>query len=215
LEQIRVRGAAALLDLDGEVAAQFSAAQLADWYRPWTRSLLRAKQAVFRAALAGAAGGDTSDEMVEARAIVRGHDEVAARLGMTDVLAQLDDQAATPREAGDLWRWAFRQGRQPTRAMYEGAAPTLELEYPRAAVGDLPGRLAGALLIGLGGLGLALALRRRVAADLPWRWPHALGVAAGLFYWLYLSPSLVGWLIVAASLFTALRGPWRRGGIAD
>jgi hypothetical protein len=78
----------------------------------------------------------------------------------------------------------------------------------------LPGLLPGALLIALAGLGQTFDTRRRRAADLPWRWPHALGVAAGLFYWLYLSPSIVGWLIVAASLATALRG-WKSGRVGE
>ena len=37
---------------------------------------------------------------------------------------------------------------------------------------------------------------------------YACGVLIGLAWWLWLTPSLVGWLIVIASVASALRSPW-------
>jgi hypothetical protein len=41
------------------------------------------------------------------------------------------------------------------------------------------------------------------------RWPHLPGVVIGLAWWLWLSPSSVGWLIVAVFLVSSLRPAWR------
>ncbi len=42
-----------------------------------------------------------------------------------------------------------------------------------------------------------------------WRqWPYALGVLGGIAWWLLASPSLLGWVIVAVSLWGAIRWPF-------
>jgi hypothetical protein len=40
------------------------------------------------------------------------------------------------------------------------------------------------------------------------RWPHALAFLAGLAYWAFLWPSIVGLLIAAGSIWLALRPGW-------
>ena len=69
---------------------------------------------------------------------------------------------------------------------------------------------------------LSLALAIFVAALLVWklfryervrdvfsRWPQLPGVVIGLAWWLWLSPSALGWLIAAVFLASSLRPVWR------
>ncbi len=41
------------------------------------------------------------------------------------------------------------------------------------------------------------------------RWPHLPGVVVGIAWWLWLTPSAVGWLIEAVFLASSLRPAWR------
>jgi hypothetical protein len=60
----------------------------------------------------------------------------------------------------------------------------------------------GLLLLGvLGGW----SMQRRTWQHFAARWWPAAGVSLGLFWWLFLVPSLAGWLIIAVSLYEALR----------
>lgn len=64
--------------------------------------------------------------------------------------------------------------------------------------------------IGLLAIALAAAVSIGIASwpparDALWRWSHALGVLVGLAWWAWLTPSWLGWVIVAASLLLVLR----------
>jgi len=50
-----------------------------------------------------------------------------------------------------------------------------------------------------------------VAIETAQRWPHAIGVVFGLAWGMWLSPSLAGWIIVAAFLWGAIRTPGGTG----
>ncbi len=56
----------------------------------------------------------------------------------------------------------------------------------------------------------AWALGRTRRAQWLTKWPHAAGVVVGLAWWLWLSPSVLGWLIVAVSLAAAAHSAWKR-----
>lgn len=81
-------------------------------------------------------------------------------------------------------------------AAVDGPLPELQLPAPAVAAGPW-GRWLGVAVA----LALLLAARRwGLATDWLRRWPHAVGVAAGLVWWLALEPSFVGWVIVALTL---------------
>ncbi len=206
IELMRLRNAAALLDLDDELAAALAPDHLAAWYRLWAQRLVHAQQDVLHSATAD--GDRATEDFLEARALVSAHEAVAARLGTTALLSQLRSAEQSSYESADLWQSVVQHGRLPLHLNFPGAVRTVELEYAPPA-GDGSRRLLAALALGLTTLGMLWAMRRGVAVDLPWRWPQVLGVLVGIFYWLFLTPAFVGWLIVALSLLAALRSPWR------
>jgi hypothetical protein len=62
-------------------------------------------------------------------------------------------------------------------------------------------------LVGLT-IGTLVLLRQPAARDALYRWPHAAGFLVGIAVWAWLSPSLCGILIAAASLVFAIRTSW-------
>jgi len=51
--------------------------------------------------------------------------------------------------------------------------------------------------------------QREAVRDTFSRWPHLPGVVVGIAWWLWLSPSAIGWLIAAIFLASSLRPAWR------
>jgi hypothetical protein len=68
--------------------------------------------------------------------------------------------------------------------------------------------LAAAALLLAAGL-LAYGIRRGLLRDWFWRWPRACGVAFGLAWWLWLSPSMLGWVWIALSLIVFRPAAWK------
>ena len=88
---------------------------------------------------------------------------------------------------------------------FDGAMPGITLVKPSGLSGEWLTRVLIALGIASSLMLLFLARSWRPAWELLARWPHLAGVAGGLVWWLFLSPSLLGWVVVAISLLSALR----------
>ena len=91
-----------------------------------------------------------------------------------------------------------------------GAAPSLTLRYEPVETVTWFDRLlavAGLLAVAAGG---AWSLRRGWLSEWFRRWPALFGVVFGLAWWLWLSPSLLGWGMVLASLAVSVLSAWRR-----
>jgi hypothetical protein len=65
-------------------------------------------------------------------------------------------------------------------------------------------------IVVVAGMGAVLILLRSnpTVIDFVCRWPQAIGMVLGVFYWTFLWPSWLGLLILAASLWLALRTTW-------
>ncbi len=116
------------------------------------------------------------------------------------VLAELSSAGPYPAEPAELWHQGLGQKVAATRAMSQGKLVRLRLRYENPQGIGLLWRLTAALLLALAAGTLVVAIRRGPPFDLLARWPHALGVAGGLFWWLFLSPSVGGWVVIAFTL---------------
>jgi len=88
-------------------------------------------------------------------------------------------------------------------------ATSVVLEYRALASDSWWARFFAACGLGLLVAACLIGSHSGVLPALLSRWPHVLGVVAGLAWWLWLWPSAFGWLIVLASLFCSLRSGWR------
>lgn len=185
-----------------------------DWFRAWAESLTDAQEAA-RATIAtsvrqGAAsqvthsGGDPLAPAADriSNWIERGYDV----LGWPDLGAPLDSPAGVrgahhwPPAVEGIGGWIY--------CVADGSADRMTVELSRADADSGSTRIFGALAIA----GLAAAsvwlVRQPGARDPFCRWPHAIGVLAGVCWWAWLWPSWLGLFLAAASLLLSFRSGW-------
>jgi hypothetical protein len=213
-ELSRLKSAAALIESASALPAEDPQETLR-WYRPWARRLAAARTALQnRPAPDGPAKRSLQKEL---DAIDDRQSQIAEQLGVTEVYEHLKRSGppvaagTAPQEwsAAGLWQRSLARGQAATRCTIPGRSDSITLSYRRGQTTGLPYRLAGAA--GLAGL-IALAvlgLRRGVLVEWFKRWPQAIGVAAGLAWWLWLSPSILGLGIVLVSLIASLLPGWK------
>jgi hypothetical protein len=86
-----------------------------------------------------------------------------------------------------------------------GAASSIVFIEPSAVSRSLLRRMLVAFAIASSLILLFLARSWQPLWDFLATWPHLAGVAFGLVWWLWLTPSVVGWVIVAVSLLSVVR----------
>jgi len=183
------------------------------WYRRWARRLAATRAALLREL--NARGGPIQAQAGQAvQAAIREVDQsqslLAARLETSQVLADCYADPWAAAGPAELWRQTLPHGRGVARYGFHEAAPSLSTGYHRTQSDSIVYRVLGAfaLLLGVAGAGWLLhrGLLRRWFAQ----WPALFGVAIGLAWWLWLSPSVLGWGIVLGSLGAALLSARRR-----
>jgi hypothetical protein len=108
-----------------------------------------------------------------------------------------------------LGRW-----RQPTRFNAPGPISRATIAFPRTAARDHAWRLAAALSVLAATAWFALGKQRRLAANgFAQQWPHAVSMAFGIAWWLWMTPSVLGLVIVAVSTLMAIRDGWPSVGL--
>ncbi|MEO8498429.1 MAG: hypothetical protein ABI614_25480, partial [Planctomycetota bacterium] len=134
---------------------------------------------------------------------------------LSAVLAKPLD-ANSPRSASvvslqDGMRWRqFTSGQDDwTYCSFAGPEPVLTIIRRDRDLTNYGKRLVLALAICVAAWFAWKLARRAGLRDAFSRWPHLPGVAFGLAWWLWLTPSIVGWLIAAVFLASSLRPAWR------
>ena len=124
------------------------------------------------------------------------------------MLAQeLSKQQPLHDQPAELWdQLQSGEGSATHFVVRQQAAPP-QVRFVRAGQSGLLRRLAAAAAVALAMLLLVAILRNGMVVEFLRRWPFAAGVAAGLAWWLWLSPSVVGWLLILVSLAGAFRRP--------
>lgn len=101
-----------------------------------------------------------------------------------------------------------RQNAKVTNYVFDGEKNSISLKTPGIVANSITRRfMAVVIVVATGALLFWLASNAR-ALDCVCRWPHALGVLVGVFYWAFLWPSWFGIFIVVASVWLALRTTW-------
>lgn len=204
-ERHRLRSIAALADnLSSDTAATTPPAELENWRRIWARRLALLKTAIDRQqqlASGQSLANDDLDKVDDEWA------EAAKNLGMTPLAAQILAEKPVPDQPAELWEQTHAGGGSVTRFFVhrDGQAP--QVRYLRAGEAGLLRRFGAALAVALATLVVVAALRSGVVVEFVRRWPYAAGVVAGLAWWLWLSPSILGWLLILTSVAAAFRRP--------
>ena len=185
------------------------------WYRTWDRRLSISCDALKRQ-LGEAGRSKTAAAAREALdTIQRKRPETARQLGMHDASEVVSAEGSLADLSladgpGQLWRQTLDCAGGISRYVVDEATGPITVAYRRVEVpwyqSRLPGALGLVLLLGI----VYFGARHNILPALAWKWPQLIGVLVGLAWWLFLSPSLLGWAIVLASLLTAVRSGWQR-----
>lgn len=205
-ELIRLDNAAARIESASMVSAE-DPEETFRWYWRWARRLAAARTALRHQS---AWEGLSRQQRTRIRAIDQQQSQIAARLGMSNVWGQFSAGPSVADDPAELWQWSLDRRRAATRCAFSQGVSSIALRYRRAGIGGMQAALLSAtVLVVLIALGV-LSLRRRTLPELFKRWPGVFGVAVGLAWWLWLSPSILGWGIVLVSLMASLFSGWKR-----
>ncbi|MEQ8787708.1 MAG: hypothetical protein RIC55_15500 [Pirellulaceae bacterium] len=207
LTAYRYAAYASLIDRAAEVALEQPRVDVDRWYLPWARRLATARENWANYLDSSQRGGaETMFTAQQIEAIDRQQNDDAQRLDVTHIRSL----AAAKLGPAEIWEVA-QQGRMPSLhcTLVGDGSEHLEVVVVTPPVSDVGLRLLlTPMLAGVSLLVFLLAVRGPLGAWIV-RWPHAVGVLVGLAWWLWLTPSLLGWCIVLASVVSALRMPWK------
>lgn len=201
LELGRLEGIVADFSAAAETAGEESSSDVARWAR---RALVRWQSSLAAAEAQVALLADPDAARIAAAELR----EVGARLDAHRQRLSLPSPPSAPRWMADpLARWeAVARGHDA--ALYATADDgTLQLLLRRvdSSRADRLARLQAAAIVLVAALVLLFALRRPSAWAVIDRATPAWTVAVGLFWWLWLAPSVLGWAIVLTGCGAALR----------
>jgi hypothetical protein len=198
----RLEATDSMLDLPREITDQVPLDQRVRWYRSWARRLQFQLDAV------GQQGGQsTATDRTRIQAIAARQTEIAERLGTTAVLAEVKRSSLVAQEPSELFDTLLETDVAPARFVFPAAHTKLELRRGWQFSQGLAERFAAAALIVVASVIAVLCIRSGRCRFLGWGWPHSIATIGGLAWWLWLRPSLVGWLlIVAVAIWTLYRG---------
>ena len=211
---IRIQSASAMLESAGDQLSNESSGRAARVYSTWARRLSAERAVIDRERVR--LGPSSSDAAIDAA--IRTVDGIQARLARNlEAQRNLEppDRTEISDDAAAIWNSVIGQDRQWSDISVAGPGAILTIGPERSAADSLAGRIllalaCSGLIAGLFWLGQRAEFHHAVA-----RWPWLPGVFAGLAWWLWLSPSIAGWAIMAASVFHAYRFNWRRSRIQD
>jgi hypothetical protein len=125
--------------------------------------------------------------------------------------------AAADAAASDIaaqWQRFVAAGQSTVICAGNGMADAIALDYRPVGAQSWLSRLAGLAAFLVAVALAALVIRRDLLGNWFIRWPHVCGVCLGLAWWLWLSPSAVGLLIVLAVLSWRFI-PWPRFAVSS
>lgn len=134
---------------------------------------------------------------------------IGQRLNVSATVADFRQKTARFPQPAGMVRFMQPEGTVSRHYAFEGEQPSLSL-----AKGQSDSRMPWAQILGGATVALLGLLGWRMRHHQPllaagYQWPYAIAAVAGLAWWLFASPSFLGWLVVVLSVWGALRFPVR------
>ncbi len=201
---VRLQTVSRLLESAAAALSQESADDSASAYSPWARRLLAARAVVERERTRAQSTESSLAAEAEVRAVDETQAKVARKLKTWNQFTELAERRSAAEGTGEIWDDLHRGSPSAVFAV-AGPSAVLSLASPKQSSGELLGRLLAVLSAVAAIVAVDWVGRRGDVKEFLARWPQLLGVLFGLAWWLWLSPSLLGWLIVAVSVVDVLR----------
>jgi hypothetical protein len=197
-ELTRLQSVAALVGLPAEVLGEHLPEEVARWYRPWKKRYAESRSLLKWNLVAAHRTDAPSEEELKARQL----DQVIASLDKRFGTASHGGSPASRAHASTALLLTARGNQLPAHYLVRGPSYDLELRYPQSVSDSWAVRLAAAVALGVLGAAVAFLLRDR---QLPTFSPPVVIAGIGLTWWLLLTPSIVGLLILLAAFWIAVR----------
>jgi hypothetical protein len=213
-EFLRLHHTASLIESTADTVLESPPQEVRDWYTPWAIRLAAADARIARDRWLP--NPDTSAaDWTAIQALRERQTSIAQRLKVTSVLDQVRTEPSVAPQPADLWALVPPAGCRILRFAFLGKVPALSVacEVPRESRGR-PDFAAAAVVVLCGGLFWGFLRRTHLTTWLR-QWPSAAGVLAGLAWWMWANPSVLGWLMVIVSLWGSLRFPFPSHGARD
>ncbi len=179
------------------------------WYRLWAGRMVAARANLSRELSLAEPTNKARAARSALLAADRKQAQIARRLGTSAVLTQLLTNAPLADDPAELWQRSLDRPLEVTRCTFDGKSDSITLSYHRTESARSQPWLSMSLMIVLVFGLIVFGLRRGTLTEWSKRWPAAIGVAVGLFWWLWLSPSILGWVIVLVSLIAGILPRWK------
>lgn len=190
-----------------ETVLDSAATEINAWYTPWAIRLAECAAQLAR-------GSRQSDQTLplapeEIESLYRQQQVIGQRLNVSATVADFRQKTARFPQPAGMVRFMQPEGTVSRHYAFEGEQPSLSL-----AKGQSDSRMPWAQILGGATVALLGLLGWRMRHHQPllaagYQWPYAIAAVAGLAWWLFASPSFLGWLVVVLSVWGALRFPVR------
>ncbi|MDZ4819052.1 MAG: hypothetical protein SGJ20_08775 [Planctomycetota bacterium] len=205
-ELLRLKSMVTLMEEAESPLSELPSATVQHWYAAWLERYVVLRSNVEREI-------KFSEQATKVRESKLQLAEIDARQsGLTSRLAKfLPIGFSVPVPGPGVTQLAMDTSRNVHSPIYiacSGKCPSVEVNYPQRTLGSSPPQMPQALLVSGTVLAAAWLLTSQRASRQLERWPRVAGVALGVFWWLFLSPSWIGWLIVAACVLSPSIGPF-------
>ena len=204
-EKLRLSNTSSLVESASEIIFDSPVDEVNGWYSPWAT-----RMAVSDARLTKLRWFPEAGEQFDAAAVdaIRMQQEgVATRLKTTNTLMTIRQETNDHPQDQDVWAIGQHPGSDVAHFSFIGAVGRIPVAFPSDRG---PGHwwfwLAAVAVLAVGWT-IYVLLRRGYLSSKVVEWPYALGVLAGLAWWLWCTPSLFGWLLVIVCVVGALRPP--------
>jgi hypothetical protein len=200
----RLQSIADLTTLVEGRAANEASADLAAWHQPWARRFRQHRESAEREVILARQAESATTVLTELRTLEAQQARfVREVLGKAPVVRTVSTELPVD-QPSQFWQFARPTSRPPLAVLFSGRSVELEVVGGAALWSDWPLRLLATLgIVALVASMLALVRSRFWPAVSRWR--YLAGAALGLAWWMWLTPSILGCLIVVLFLAAAIR----------
>ena len=192
VQLLRLNHLAEMIDLASQVATDFTPDELTQWYGAWGERYRASLRRIRPSRLNGNDPRAAKFSEIQQRQL-----DAVEKLEATELSEQLSNRVDIA-DSIDVWNAANPYRERERFHSVQGGSHSITFNHLPLADHSPLARVAIALIVGLAGFGAIARVHRKRLEDV--RWMCLFGVIGGLGWWLWLQPSIIGWVIVAACL---------------
>jgi hypothetical protein len=190
---------------DDELSA-LAGGEIGRWHPAYTRRWLEVRERLKHDGFASEPAGQRSGMSTKVAALDRDWAESTSRLGLSPA-------AVSPGTSGSLalpFDRRYAGASRTLRCAVQGPLTSITIAMADPELRDVLARWSCVLAIVGGGIVLAMT-RRRSKPWLDWlgRWPQLVLALAGIAWWLWLAPSVLGLVVLAIAVIGSFSSLWR------